>query len=92
MELIEVAVHVIKHGDLAHADSHEEDEAPLGADEHGCSGTFHLCPCHHGSAATTPAIVVSLQTFDSSRLVAIFAPLDRTGEVTEAPPIRPPIV
>lgn len=92
MELVELAVHVLRYGDVAHADAHDEDQSPLGADEHGCSGTFHLCSCHHGAAATTPSTVVSLHTFDSSRLVAIFAPLDRTGEVSEAPPIRPPIV
>ena len=32
------------HG--AHAQDAGADHAPDG-DEHGCSGTFHLCSCHH---------------------------------------------
>lgn len=37
--------HVVSAGHLAHAAEAGADHAPDG-DEHGCSGTFHLCSCH----------------------------------------------
>lgn len=38
--------HFARAGHLAHAQDAGEDHAPEG-DEHGCSGTFHLCSCHN---------------------------------------------
>ena len=38
--------HFARVGHTAHAQDAGEDHAPDG-DEHGCSGTFHLCSCHH---------------------------------------------
>lgn len=38
--------HLATAGHTAHAAEQGPDHAPVG-DEHGCSGTFHLCPCHH---------------------------------------------
>lgn len=46
MEVVERAVHFAKYGDIADADGDKHDAAPLGADEHGCNGTFHFCSCH----------------------------------------------
>jgi len=48
--------HVVRWGHAAHAADQGADHEPKG-DEHGCSGTFHLCSCHHSTSATlTPAI------------------------------------
>ncbi|QQR89792.1 MAG: hypothetical protein IPJ88_16690 [Myxococcales bacterium] len=54
-ELVESAVHFAVHGHSAHALSdteHQSQEA-----EHGCSGPFHLCPCHSTVAYTMQAAV-----------------------------------
>lgn len=45
-ELSETAVHLVVHGDSAHTGG-AGHEKPDGADEHGCSGSFHLCTCCH---------------------------------------------
>lgn len=92
-ELVELTAHVVRYGDLDldHADEHDRGQAPLGADEHGCSGTYHLCSCHHGAPATMPS-ALALEVHDSAQLFPSFEPPDRFGTVTEAPPIRPPIV
>lgn len=44
-ELTEHAVHLIGHGDTAHADGDHTDDGA--SDEHGCSGPYHFCTCHH---------------------------------------------
>jgi len=47
--------HLAQAGHTAHARDAGADHAPEG-DEHGCSGTFHLCSCHHSPAtALAPA-------------------------------------
>lgn len=48
--------HLATAGHGAHSLEHGEDHAPEGA-EHGCTGTFHLCSCHHTppSALAAPA-------------------------------------
>ena len=45
-EFAENVWHLAVSGHTAHAIEQGEDHAPEG-DEHGCSGTFHLCSCHH---------------------------------------------
>jgi hypothetical protein len=56
VEIVENVGHLITHADTAHADNgHAEDSSD---DEHGCSGTYHACSCHHApsfsSAFNTP--------------------------------------
>ena len=55
-ELVELTVHAAEHGDVAHAEDDDHDGSPLGEDEHGCSGTFHLCPCHHPTPVVGPTV------------------------------------
>ena len=43
-ELAENIVHLVMTGHTAHSID-VPDHEPKG-DEHGCSGTFHVCPCH----------------------------------------------
>ena len=43
-EFAENAAHIVAEGHGAHAFDDAEHE-PMG-DEHGCSGTFHVCSCH----------------------------------------------
>ena len=45
-EFVENVWHLAVSGHSAHAIDAGPDHAPEG-DEHGCSGTFHLCTCHH---------------------------------------------
>ena len=90
MELIEIAVHWIEHGDLAHADADGHGSSALGTDEHGCSGTFHLCGCHTASVLA-PSIAVDIRAFNSLDPGGCFEPVTRDGLSATAPPIRPPI-
>jgi hypothetical protein len=55
-EAVENAWHLASSGHTAHAPEAGEDHAPVG-DEHGCSGTFHLCSCHHSPSTTMPSTV-----------------------------------
>lgn len=48
-EVSENAWHLLLRGHAAHAADQGPDHAPVG-DEHGCSGPFHLCSCHHSQA------------------------------------------
>ena len=50
--------HLIRAGHTAHSLDAGPDHAPKG-DEHGCSGTFHLCSCHHSSCTTVPRTLAS---------------------------------
>ncbi|MGN6106015.1 MAG: hypothetical protein ACTHU0_12985 [Kofleriaceae bacterium] len=90
MELVELVVHWAEHGDLAHAERDRHDTAPLGADEHGCSGTFHLCSCHTVNAVP-PALAPVVNRTDCDGRSTSTVALDRAGEGAPAPPIRPPI-
>lgn len=58
-EMTEYAVHWAQHGDSAHAESagHEQGD---GGDEHGCSGSFHMCLCHHGTGFVTSPVPVAM--------------------------------
>lgn len=90
MELIELAVHWAEHGDVAHGEEDGHGSSALGTDEHGCSGTFHLCGCHTASVLT-PSIATIVESFDSLAFGACFEPVTRDGLGATAPPIRPPI-
>lgn len=46
VELVENAWHLMEVGHVAHAVDQGADHQPEG-DEHGCSGNFHVCSCHH---------------------------------------------
>jgi hypothetical protein len=48
--------HLAVAGHTAHARASGEDHAPQG-DEHGCTGTFHLCLCH---ISVTPVLAASV--------------------------------
>jgi len=53
LELTESLAHVALHGDTAHGD--RDGHTPSdGADEHGCSGGYHLCVCHHATGFLVP--------------------------------------
>jgi hypothetical protein len=52
-EATENLVHVVVHGDLAHAGQDGRHRAP-GA-EHDCTVLFHACPCHTSVSVTLPA-------------------------------------
>lgn len=90
-ETVELAVHLAEHGDLAHDRAGHPDESPLGSDEHGCSGTFHLCAVGHVNVTSSPR--VSFAAFAAPRfsVAGTPAPLDASGLGAPMPPIRPPI-
>lgn len=90
-ELAEAAVHLTEHGDLAHGAGDEHGGTPLGQDEHGCSGAFHLCSCHCAPSVTAALpLALAVVTFEGA-LVASRVPRDRGGRGLTAPPTRPPI-
>lgn len=89
MELVEAVVHWVVHGDSAHGDGHEVS-ALGGTDEHGCSGTFHLCPCHSANVLP-PSVLVHLDVYSILEFESLIAPASRFGVGATAPPIRPPI-
>lgn len=88
MELVEAVVHWAQHGDSAHGDDH--DSTALGTDEHGCSGTFHLCACHTASVVA-PSVVTDLSVYSFLEYEAGVEPASHVGLGATAPPIRPPI-
>ncbi len=89
MDVIESAIHLAEHGDLAH-DSHDRGGAPLGSGEHGCSGTFHLCG-HSASMISPSQLVVVSMTLSLETNQSAFPPDSCLSEGATAPPIRPPI-
>lgn len=87
MEVVEAAVHLVEYGDLVH-DQHDQG-GQLGTDEHGCSGTFHLCGCHNANVMTA---ALSAAAISIPRADTCFFDLNSwTGRGAKAPPIRPPI-
>lgn len=90
MELIELAVHLVEHGDLAHGERDGHERSALGSDEHGCTGTFHLCGCHTASATAAAEHRVQAHHYPISHAVC-FSAGGRDGLGATAPPIRPPI-
>ena len=89
-ELIEQTVHVVQYGDLPHDDDH--GATPLGQDEHGCSGTLHLCQCHQPAPVITAGAAVAIARLDAKRPTVALEPVVRVGVGMTAPPTRPPIV
>lgn len=89
MELVEAVVHWAEHGDSAHGEGHDSS-ALGGTDEHGCSGTFHICPCHTANVLA-PSVVLDLNVYSFLDYEACSAPASRGGLGATAPPIRPPI-
>lgn len=89
-ELIEQTVHFVEHGDLAHGDDHPT--TPLGQDEHGCSGTLHLCHCHQPAPVITASAALVVASVDAEQATTVLAPVARVGMGMTAPPTRPPIV
>lgn len=90
--LVELTAHAAEHGDLAHAGDDEHDGKPLGEDEHGCSGTFHLCPCHHSPSAVAAAAMTGVSVAAMTEMRVPLAPPYQLGMGMAAPPTRPPIV
>ena len=52
-EAVENAAHWLGEGHLAHQQSDKDSHSDPGP-EHGCTGTFHTCPCHSSSTANQP--------------------------------------
>jgi hypothetical protein len=74
--------HLATEGHSAHAPGAEDDHAPVG-DEHGCSGTFHVCSCHASPAmsliGTTSVQQLSVAGDRRSRIHPSFAGPDLPG-------------
>lgn len=86
MEVVEAVVHFAAHGEIGH----DEHTPALGADEHGCNGTFHLCGCHTASSVS-PSMSESPKVVGSIAFTTCTVPADVAGLCATAPPIRPPI-
>lgn len=90
-ETVETVVHFASHGDLAHERGDDHDDAPLGQDEHGCSGTFHLCASGQPPALSGPRAIATVEVPRSIVAPAMLAPLDGGGCGAPLPALRPPI-
>ena len=55
-ELSENAVHLVMHGDTAHS-GEADHEASTSTDEHGCSGSFHVCTCCHATIVLSRKVI-----------------------------------
>ena len=89
-EMTEYAVHWVEHGDGAHAEGagHEERD---GTDEHGCSGSFHMCLCHHGTGFVTSAAPVAVVAVAARGRVIPFWRHRTPSSVAGGDIFRPPI-
>jgi len=89
-ELTENAVHLVTHGDTAHngADGHEDGDP---SDEHGCSGPYHVCVCHHSTSfvSTEASVVTPTAPAANAGSTPATDNLVATGYVREL--FRPPI-
>ena len=88
-EITEAVVHAAVHGDTAHAD-HAGHEDAGSQDEHGCSGSFHACLCHHAPGfLPAPGIpALAIEVGDHS---ALPSPLSATPTGPPDTIFRPPI-
>jgi hypothetical protein len=92
MEVVEIAVHYAKYGDLADAIGDKHGTSPLGDDEHGCSGTFHVCNCHGGQSARSPDRIATMVPPPIPRHRAnLPAVTSLHGLLPAIPELRPPI-
>ena len=88
-ELIENAVHLVMTGHTAHA-AHQDGHEPQG-DEHGCSGPFHVCPCHGTAAFVAERAPIEVQAMRpaSESVTRIVGDLESDGVLAGI--FRPPI-
>jgi hypothetical protein len=93
MEVVETAVHYAKYGDLSDAADDVHGTSPLGVDEHGCSGTFHLCSCHCGQSVRAPDQVATLTPSipPDVRPDILLGYSSLHGLLSPLPDLRPPI-
>ena len=88
-EIVENIVHLAQNGHLAHAID-DAQHAPEG-DEHGCSGTFHLCQCHSSASFLSFSIRVDMREllYYSNALPRLTDDLGADGYLSAV--FRPPI-
>lgn len=86
-ELTENVIHFVASGHGAHSlpdSDHQPDD-----DEHGCSGPYHFCACHHTAGfLIAPSIEVGAALLSSQQLVWSVAdePLDPFLAGLDRPP------
>jgi len=88
-ELTENAVHLVMTGHTAHA-ADQDGHEPRG-DEHGCSGPFHVCPCHGTAAFVVDEAPIEVEATRPAPegVTWIVADLESDGILTGI--FRPPI-
>lgn len=76
VEGVENLWHLAEEGHAAHATSEGVDHDRSDDDEHGCTGTFHLCSCHHASSTLpiAPATLVLGHAVRSSVAIVTLPP------------------
>ena len=88
-ELLEWGVHAAWHGDFAHADDGDHEQAK---DEHGCTTLFHTCGCHVSALATASSGSAVGVVPPPGNPAGVPLPSALAGRLTDPPPQRPPIV
>lgn len=87
-EVAENVWHLATTGHAAHAVEQGADHEPVG-DEHGCTGPFHLCSCHHSQAFDLLPALEALRQGPQRRAVTSATPdlpLDPTLPRLDRPP------
>ena len=88
-ELTENAVHLVMTGHTAHA-ADQDGHEPRG-DEHGCSGPFHVCPCHGTAAFVVDGVPIEVEAVRPASESITWIVEDLESDATPTGIFRPPI-
>lgn len=88
-EIVENAAHLVFAGHTAHgpSDADHQGEEP----EHGCSGAFHMCPCHVSPNVTMTASIAVGDVLPFGDTDQLWIEEDMRADAPLSPPFRPPI-
>ncbi|MBT8451571.1 MAG: hypothetical protein KJO40_06365 [Deltaproteobacteria bacterium] len=87
-EIVENVFHLLAEGHAAHALA-DADHEPQG-EEHGCSGTFHMCHCHSSVTFLTGTAAPEIEAASEHRQNARCDVDDLRAEGCRADMFRPP--
>ena len=87
-EIVENVFHLLAEGHAAH-ELADADHAPQG-EEHGCSGTFHMCHCHSSTTFVSGAGAPEVEAAAEHRQRLSWDVDDARAEGCRADMFRPP--
>lgn len=87
-EVVENVLHLFAEGHAAHALADADHERQ--GDEHGCSGTFHMCHCHSVVSFLTGASSPEVEAASEHRHDVLCSVDDTRADGCSAEMFRPP--